>query len=339
MANRRIEEKKLTKAPFRGQATKKPDNYLSLEKGLTIKEPGGRLRVGLIWPGPYVTGMTSLGFLSVYSLLNKNPRVFGERFFQPEIESKALSLETKTLLRDFDLLAASLTLENDYWILLDILAKGQINPERVKRDNEPLVIAGGVGVWSNPWPIIPFVDMALLGEAEIQWPTILDLFLAKDFARGSKPEKLKILAERIPGALVPSQWPEEVWLGHAPLERPISPAVVSWPPSELIPPCSPIITPKTEFGARRLVEISRGCPHGCRFCLAGSLYRPHRPWPLAKILAALGEPSETREQVGLVSPAVADHPQIEELLDALKDRQQSVSVSSLRLSALTENLA
>jgi radical SAM superfamily enzyme YgiQ (UPF0313 family) len=36
---------------------------------------------------------------------------------------------------------------------------------------------------------------------------------------------------------------------------------------------------------------------------------------------------------------VADHPQIEELLDALKDRQQSVSVSSLRLSALTENLA
>jgi radical SAM superfamily enzyme YgiQ (UPF0313 family) len=87
------------------------------------------------------------------------------------------------------------------------------------------------------------------------------------------------------------------------------------------------------------VEIGRGCPWGCRFCLAGTLYRPHRPWSAKKILAALGKPWDHLERVGLVSPAIADHPNIERILDALISQGRSVTVSSLRLSSLTEPLA
>jgi radical SAM superfamily enzyme YgiQ (UPF0313 family) len=262
-----------------------------------------------------------------------------ERFFQTNPGQAALSLETGTSLAEFSLVAASLTLENDYWILLDILAKGRLNPERVERVGEPLVLVGGVGVWANPWPMIPFADLILLGEAELQWPQIIDFYLDPNFLAESKAGKLRILAAKIPGALVPSLWPEEVLKGEAPLLKPLRPALVAWPPEGFEPPRSPILTPNTEFGQRRLVEISRGCPHGCRFCLAGALYRPHRPWPVAKILAALASPGSSGEPVGLVSPAVADHPEIETLLGALKERGNPISVSSLRLSALTENLA
>ncbi|MDR1576671.1 MAG: radical SAM protein [Deltaproteobacteria bacterium] len=333
----------------RGQVKKAQDSRLSQEKGRQTKEPGGRIRVGLIWPGSYETGMSSLGFLTVYSLLNALPWVFAERIFAEKTFSektgskhpgnKSLSLETKTFLSEFDLLAASLTLENDYWILLDILAKGQIKPERTARDREPLVFVGGVGVWANPWPLIPFADLFLLGEAEIQWPQIMEYYLDPFFAVATKEEKLKLLVEKIPGALAPSLWPVEVLNGEVALANPIRPARVCWPPLDQTPPRSPIITPNTEFGERRLVEISRGCPHGCRFCLAGSLYRPHRPWPLEQILGVLGQPQSLGEAVGLVSPAVADHPEIDTLLDVLKEQGRAVSVSSLRLSALTENLA
>ncbi|MDR1083732.1 MAG: radical SAM protein [Deltaproteobacteria bacterium] len=323
---------------LRRRTRNKYTGYLEQERGTVYKEPGGRIRIGLIWPGPYETGQSSLGFLSVYSLINVQPRVYAERIFQPEPGQAPLSLETQSPLEAFDLLAASLTLENDYWIFLDILIKGRINPDRADRRGEPMVFAGGVGVWSNPWPVIPFLDLIMLGEAEIQWPQIVEHYLDVSFALTPKAGKLKILSEKVPGVLIPSLWPEEVLKGEAPLAEPVRPAVLKWPPKGYYPPVSPIVTPNTELGERRLVEISRGCPYGCRFCLAGVLYRPHRPWPKSKIIYVLGRPRLKNDMVGLVSPAVADHPEIESLLEILASQNREVSVSSLRLSSLTENL-
>jgi radical SAM superfamily enzyme YgiQ (UPF0313 family) len=295
--------------------------------------------------------MASLGFLAVYALLNNNPKVAAERFFQPKPGEKVLSIETQSPLGAFDLLGASLTLENDYWIFLEILAVGRINPERAARLKDPLVFAGGVGVWANPWPIVPFADLILAGEAEEQWPIILSHYLDPYFSQETKESQLKILEAKVPGALAPGLWPNEVLQGLVPLAKPVRPAILGWPPNDNLPAVSPILTPHTEFGYRRLVEISRGCPHGCRFCLAGVLYRPSRPWPLASVLKALGfagsptgDPTGTstqtnREPVGLVSPAVADHPEIESILESLLAAGREVSVSSLRLSALTQSLA
>ncbi|MDR2421844.1 MAG: hypothetical protein LBE01_00515, partial [Deltaproteobacteria bacterium] len=195
-----------------------------------MKEPGGRVRIGLIWPGDYATGMASLGFLAVYSLLNANPRVFAERVFQPPPGQPSRSLETKSPLLDFDALAASLPLENDYWVALDILARGRVDPERARRAGEPLVIAGGVGIWANPWPMTPFVDVILAGEAERQWPTLLGFYLDPFFRAAPKAEKLKLIGDRVLGALVPSRWPEEALKGEAPWPAPVKPALLGWPP-------------------------------------------------------------------------------------------------------------
>lgn len=146
---------------------------LSVEKGFSQKDPGGRLKVALIWPGTYRTGMSALGFLSIYGRLNSLPEVLAERFFWPdgrlagEYERSGgplLSLESGRPLKDFDLAAASLSLENDYWYLPRILEWGGLAPMAVdRRADDPPVLAGGVAVWANPWPLWPFADLFLAG--------------------------------------------------------------------------------------------------------------------------------------------------------------------------------
>jgi radical SAM superfamily enzyme YgiQ (UPF0313 family) len=294
--------------------------------------------VALIWPGDYRTSLSALGYLSIYGLLNRRPDVLAERFFWPDGDlaetyrrsgASLLSLESGRPLRDFDLVAASLSLENDYWRLPALLAAGGLAPNRTERsETDPPVLAGGVAVWANPWPLWSWVDLILTGEAEAQWPQLLAS--AFNCASLLKNDFLRHLAGNTPGALLP-----EVLTDLSPAVRP---AALAWPPPEaLLPPVSPIVSPQAEFSRVRLVEISRGCPHGCRFCLTGALFRPHRPWPLKAILQALGPPAT--EKVGLVGSAAAEHPDLSELLAELFRQGRTVSISSLRLTALTPNLA
>jgi radical SAM superfamily enzyme YgiQ (UPF0313 family) len=283
--------------------------------------------------------MSSLGYLWVYRFLAQSGQALGERFFALDPpQGRPLSLESRRPLGGFDLIAASLVFENDYWLLLDVLARAGIPPERAARGGGPLVLAGGVGVWSNPWPLMPFADLILAGEGEAQWPRLAGLFRDPWFLGLGHLERLAHVQASVPGALAPALLPEgpDGWRSAPP----VRPAFLDWPfgPSE-VPPASPILSRRTEFPETTLVEISRGCPWGCRFCLAGALYRPHRPWTAEAVLEAAASMRPTGGRVGLVSPAVADHPGLSAIFDGLAERGASVGVSSMRLSALTEPLA
>ncbi|TET51671.1 MAG: radical SAM protein, partial [Desulfobacteraceae bacterium] len=108
---------------------------LSEERGTVTKDWGGKISIALIYPNYYQVGMSNLGFQVVYGILNDNPAIVSERAFLPDQEELSLyeradqallSLESQTPLRAFDLLAFSLSFENDYPNILTILELSKI---------------------------------------------------------------------------------------------------------------------------------------------------------------------------------------------------------------------
>jgi radical SAM superfamily enzyme YgiQ (UPF0313 family) len=104
------------------------------------------------------------------------------------------------------------------------------------------------------------------------------------------------------------------------------------------PPATTIFTPETELGSRFLVEVVRGCANLCRFCWAGYNYLPVRAFPKDRILQLAEQARRYSSHAGLVSIALCDHPDIEEILTRLVEMGYSISPASLRLDDLTPTI-
>ncbi|RQW85572.1 MAG: radical SAM protein, partial [Geobacter sp.] len=101
---------------------------------------------------------------------------------------------------------------------------------------------------------------------------------------------------------------------------------------------SSLFTPGTEFSDMYLIEVSRGCPRGCRFCAAGFIYHPFRQRSLELLKKEAEQGMELKERIGLVGAAVSDYRDLGELCRFISEKGGKVSVSSLRIDALDENL-
>jgi radical SAM superfamily enzyme YgiQ (UPF0313 family) len=322
---------------------------LAREVGFVRKPHGGRLRVALAFPNTYFVGMSSLGFQTVYRLFNGIEDVVCERVFLPpkqelqaELASAAplLTLESQTPVRDFDVLAFSVSFEWDYTNVVSMLRLAGLAPRARDRDpRDPLVVIGGAVTFVNPEPLALFADVVAAGEGEILVPALADAL--RDAS--SREELLRRLtASR--GFYIPDFY--DVHLADD--------GTIAWfeaqegtgaPPTvkkaavkttdRLDPPATSIFTPDTEFGSRFLIEVVRGCANLCRFCWAGYNYLPVRAFPADRILELAAEARQHSGRAGLVSIALCDHPEIERILRGLIDMGYSVSPASLRLDDLT----
>src|SRR5690242_3293583 len=90
---------------------------LADERMLFQPMPGGDIDVCLVYPNTYPVGMANLGFQAVFEILSRHPRVRCERAFLPDrddLDREVVSLESGRALRDFEIVAFSISFESDY---------------------------------------------------------------------------------------------------------------------------------------------------------------------------------------------------------------------------------
>ncbi len=342
--------------------TEKADKLLSKEKGTIFKEPGGRINVCLIYPNTYHVGMSNLGFQGIYTLLNDRSDTLCERAFLPDkddideyvrTDTKPFALESKRPLNNFDILAFSVSFENDYPNILKILELANI-PLRASDRNQthPLLIIGGVCAFFNPEPLADFFDICFVGEAEEMLNEFIDTYKQSETRK-----ELYGKAAAIEGVYVPKFY--SIRYENNPPSPPFSKGgmggfsggitqreAIESAPEKIkrrhIKDISAhrfrqsIVTPETEFSDMYLIEAMRGCPWKCRFCVAGHIYSPARKKELTAIKGEIDNALKITERVGLIGPSLTDYPHISEVL---KTEGVDLSITSLRASKKSAELA
>lgn len=300
---------------------------LSRERGVTVKDWGGRIPVAFVYPNSYYIGMSNLALQTVYAMLNAYPELVCERAFydQPgpgeQHPMPVVSLESQRPLGDFAVLAFTLSYEFDYFNMVQCLKSAGMPVYAHERDERhPLVIAGGACMLTNPAGVAPFLDAIVIGEAEAIVPDLVAAW--QDGLYGSRDELLQDLAS-IPGVYVP-------------MRPPVAGAVERQYVHDLAgtEAYSTVLTADTELSDMTLIECARGCGRGCRFCIAGYVFRPPRYRPVDELMSVIEHSLEHTEKVGLLGAAVADHPDLSELATRAHAAGARISISSLRVDNL-----
>ncbi len=253
------------------------------------------LRVCLVYPGKFSSGISSLAVSKVYSELNATEGISCDIYTEDLDASLFLNLP----LNSFDILAFSITYEEHLLSTVKILKKFSISPFKNRR-KKPILVAGGMGVSYNPLPFLPVFDWIFVGESE---EVIGKIF--KEIGTG-KPENDENL---VPG--------KGIYRRAKVLNFPCH---------------SCFLSERSVFKNMFLVELNRGCTGGCRFCItytAGIPYRKKDPETLKKELE-IG--AKYTRRVGLIGSAGTEYPHLKDVYDSLRELNVSASFASLKVS-------
>ncbi len=334
----------------------RPARYTGGEVNSIVKDPSNvDIRFAFAFPDAYEIAMSHLGTRILYHVLNSREDTWCERVFAPwadmekELKQAGIplyGLESGDPIKDFDIVGFTLQYEMCYTNVLNMLDLAGLPLKTVDRDEtHPLVIAGGPCAY-NPEPLWEFIDCFVLGDGEEVTGELVDTVKQAKQSRLSRHELLLRLAA-IPGVYVPSLY--EVQYHEDGTIQSIQPTVAGVPgvvgkrilaDLDCAPwPDRPIVPFLDIVHDRVTLEVFRGCTRGCRFCQAGTIYRPIRERSVKTLVRHAAESLQNSgyDEVSLSSLSTGDYSRFAELVTALKagpcSGNVSLSLPSLRLDA------
>ncbi len=339
-------------------SVQQPARYIGGEVNMVVKDPAkAAIRFCMCFPDVYEIGMSHLGIQILYDMFNRRDDVYCERVYSPwtdmdrlmrEKQIPLFALESQDPVKEFDFLGITLQYEMCYTNVLQILDLSGIPLHASDRgEDDPIVIGGGPCAY-NPEPLAEFFDIFYIGEGETVYDRLFDVYKEIRSRGGSRLEVLQAAA-RIPGLYVPAfydvTYGEDGTITSFEPNDPHAPRTVT---KELVvhmddacyieKPLVPFIKVTQD---RVVLEIQRGCIRGCRFCQAGTIYRPLREHSLeylkhyaVKMLRSTGH-----EEISLSSLSSSDYSRLEELIHFLigevEGKGINISLPSLRIDAFS----
>ena len=317
------------------------EELIEKEESTVLPKRGGSLRAAVLFPAHYSVAIANLGFQQVYRIVAEHPKWIADRFFLPPrelrlgLKEEVPSFEEHLPLAQFQLVAASVSFENDLLNLITLLEQAGIPAKRENRGyHHPFILIGGIVPSANPEPFAPFADAILIGEAE-EWLSEVLTILEENWEE-DRETLFKRLAE-VEGIYLPQLYrprfddfgryggmePMVDWV-RFPIRR------ISWSGFKDSGARSCVVSKSSHFSDMELVEVSRGCPNLCNFCLAAHLNRPVR---FVKKEVLLNLISASGERIGLVGTSIWPPDYIVEVVDHALSLGKRLSFSSLRLDA------
>jgi len=336
----------------------KPARYIGNEVNSVKKNPADvDIRFCMCFPDVYEIGMSHLGIQILYDMFNKRPDVYCERVYSPwpdlsvimkEKKIPLFALETQDPIRDFDFLGITIQYEMCYTNIIQVLDLSGIPLLATERTEEdPLVIGGGPCTY-NPEPIADFFDLFYIGEGEVVYDDLFDLY--KECKKnGLSRHEILVKMAALPGIYVPQLY--DVTYNEDGTIASFTPNVEGIPSriekaivmdtSKIGYPAHPVVPFIKATQDRVVLEIQRGCIRGCRFCQAGMLYRPTRPRDVNELKAMADEmlKSTGYDEISLSSLSSSDYPDLKELIEFLIENYEkkgvNISLPSLRIDAFS----
>jgi radical SAM family uncharacterized protein len=338
----------------------KPSRYVGGELNQVVKNPKDvDIRFAFCFPDVYEVGMSHLGTRILYHTINGRKDIYCERVFSPWPDMEAelrkneiplMTLETKDPISEFDILGFTLQYEMSYTNILNMLDMAGITIRASERgEDEPIIMAGGPCAY-NPEPLYDIVDFFEIGEGEEVMDEVLDVY-KKYKGKGKKKEFLREIS-KIQGVYVPSLY--EVTYKEDGTIKEFKPKYNDVParvkkrivnnfdkvdfPLDMIVPYSEIVHDRV------VLETSRGCTNGCRFCQAGMIYRPVREKTTNTLLDQARKMIDATgyQEVSLASLSICDYSDIQNLVSNLilehGSKNVGVALPSIRVDAFSVDL-
>ena len=336
----------------------KPARYIGNELN-SIKKDKEKvaIRFAMCFPDVYEIGMSHLGVQILYDMFNKMEDVWCERVYSPwpdlhkimkEEHIPLFGLESQEPIKNLDFIGLTLNYEMCYTNVLQILDLGQIPLlAKDRTEDDPLVIGGGCCTY-NPEPMADFFDLFYMGEGEISFYELFDLY-KKMRAEGRSRHEFLHEASKVPGIYVPSLYEvtykeDGTIASFEPIYEDVPKTIqkqIVLNMTEAVYPEKPVVPFIKATQDRVVLEIQRGCIRGCRFCQAGMVYRPVREKNVEhlKELAYKMLKSTGHEEISLSSLSSSDYSELEELvnflIDEFKGKGVNISLPSLRIDAFS----